>query len=237
MSDLWTIIWKEWRDALFSGGKLISFRSIIFIVLLGVVWPLIDSHGWLILSTNMVLLNVLFPYFYILNYIGDAFAGERERHTLETLLVSRISDRAILWGKVIANVSYIWGMTLIATLLSMVVANLAIGQTPWTFYAPVGQWLGVLILILLACLLSASGGILVSMHSSTTRQAQQTLLLGSLGLFVVIYLAARVVPSALYAGMSNTQILFIAMLVLAVIDAILLAIGMASFHRSRLILN
>lgn len=235
MGDIWTIVWKEWRDSLFPGGKILSLRPIIFIALLGIIWPLIDIQGWLNLSIAMVFTSVFFPYFYILNYIGDAFAGERERHTLATLLASRIPDRAVLWGKVIATVSFIWGMALFASLLGMVVVNLAKGPGPWMFYTPVSGWVAVLIASMLACLLAASGGILVSLHSATTRQAQQTLLLGSLGLFVVIYFVVRAVPPQLTRGMSSSQIFLIFMLVLAVLDALLLAISMASFHRSRLL--
>ncbi len=66
-------------------------------------------------------------------------------------------------------------------LLGVVVVNLAKGQGPWMFYTPVSHWLAVLLFSLLAGLLSASGGILVSLHSATVRQAQQTLLLSSLG--------------------------------------------------------
>jgi hypothetical protein len=52
-----------------------------------------------------------------------------------------------------------------------------------------------------------------------------------------IFLLGRAVSLQVILAMSNSQILLIAMLVLAVIDAILLAVSMASFHRSRLILN
>ena len=237
MSDTWTIVWKEWRDSIFPGGKVEFYRPLVFIAFLGIIMPLIDRQGWLALSSAMVLGSVFFPYFYILTYIGDAFAGERERHTLETLLASRIADRAILWGKVIAAVSYVWGMTVIASLLGLVVVNLAEGPGPWMFYTPVSGWLTVLLATILSCLLAASGGILVSLHSATVRQAQQTLSLGSLVLFVVVFLGVRAVPAQLLLSMSTSQIFLIAMLVLAAIDAILLAIAMASFHRSRLILS
>ncbi len=36
--------------------------------------------------------------------IADSFAGERERQTLPTLLASRLSDRAILIGKIVPSV-------------------------------------------------------------------------------------------------------------------------------------
>ena len=239
MSDIWTMVWKEWRDAIFPGGKLENFRPLIFIASPG-NFLAIDRQAELAdtLSLPMVLLSVCFPYFFILNYIGDAFAGERERHTLETLLASRISDRAILLGKVIATVGYIWGMTLIASFAGVVVVNLAKGTGAVDVLYP-GQWLAgsARSLSMLACLLAASGGILVSLHSATARQAQQTLLLGSLALFVAIYFLVRVLPPQVFVGLSNSQLLLIVMLVLVVLDAILLAISMASFHRSRLILS
>jgi ABC-2 type transport system permease protein len=212
-------------------------RPVLFIALLGIIWPLITGQPWLTLSTGTLLICVIFPFFYILNYVGDAFAGERERHTLETLLASRISDQSILWGKVIATVGYIWGMALIASLLGAVVVNLSIGQGPWMFYTPISHWLGMLVLTMLTCLLSASGGILVSLHSATARQASQMLLLSMLSLLVVIYFLVRAVPVQLIQALGYSQIMLIAMLVLAVIDAILLVISMASFRRSRLILN
>ncbi len=237
MSDLWTITWKELRDAIFPGGKIEPLRPVVFIAMLGLIWPLITGQSWLTLSTAMVSLTAIFPFFFILNYVGDAFAGERERHTLETLLASRIPDQAILLGKVIANVGYIWGMSLVASLLGAVVVNLSGGQGPWRFYAPVGQWVGVMLLALLTCLFSTSAGILVSLHSATVRQAQQTLLLGSVVLWLGVYFVARAVPADLIQAMSLTQVAMIAMLTLALIDAVLLAISLASFRRSHLFLR
>ncbi len=237
MSDIGTMVWKEWREVIFPKGKLTNISPLVFIAFLGIILPWINRQGWLTLSTAMVLASVLFPYFYILMYIGDSFAGERERHTLETLLASRISNRGILWGKLVATVGYIWGMTVIASLLGLVVVNLAKGPGPWRFYTPVSGWLAVLIASLLACLLAASGGILVSLHSPTTRQAQQTLLLGSVALFVVIYFVVRALPTQLFQGMSSSQMFMLFMLVVALLDVLLLGVSIASFRRSRLLLR
>ena len=237
MSDIWTIVWKEWRDALVPRGKAEYIRPLIFIGLLGIIWPLITGQIWLTLSTATLSLTIIFPFFFILNYIGDAFAGERERHTLETMLASRISDQAILWGKVIATVGYVWLLALISSIVGFVIANLSKGQGPWMFYTPVSHWLVMLLFSLLACLLSASGGILISLHSATVRQAQQTVLLSSLGLFVVIYLIIRALPPQMILALSASQQILIALLVLTVIDVLLLTISLLSFRRSRLILS
>ena len=97
--------------------------------------------------------------------------------------------------------------------------------------------LNLLIFTLLACLLSTSGGILVSLHSATARQAQQNLLLSAVALSLAIYFGINAIPQQVLLAMNATQISLIVMLFLAVIDAILLAISIASFHRSRLISN
>jgi ABC-2 type transport system permease protein len=156
---------------------------------------------------------------------------------LETLLASRISDRAILLGKVIVTVGYTWVMVLFSLLLGCLVVNLTKGAGMWVFYAPISSFFYVLVLSLLISLLAASGGVLVSLHSPTVRQAQQTLLLSTLGLGLVFYLVLRAVPADLLASLSTNQILFIILLVLAVLDVILVGIALASFKRSRLILS
>ena len=45
--------------------------------------------------------------------IADSFAGERERHTLPTLLASRLSDRAILIGKIVPSAGLGWAASLL----------------------------------------------------------------------------------------------------------------------------
>jgi len=120
------------------------------------------------------------------SYIGDAFAGERERHTLETLLASPVSDRAILWGKITVSIAYAWGLSLIGLLLGLVVSNLLSGQDHWEFYHPLDIFVEMLALSLSASLLSASAGVLVSLRAATVRQAQQTMAVGTLILLIAI---------------------------------------------------
>ncbi len=35
MSDLWTMLWKEWKDFLWSGGLSDLIRPLLFIAILG----------------------------------------------------------------------------------------------------------------------------------------------------------------------------------------------------------
>jgi ABC-2 type transport system permease protein len=176
------------------------------------------------------------PFFVIISFIGDAIAGERERHTLETLLASRMPDRAILLGKVIAIVLYAWGMGVLSLLLGLVLVDLFRTQGLWMFY-PLDLLVDALVLILLSSVLAASAGVLISLRVSTVRQAQQILSVGTIVFVFGVTFAVRAVPANVVSSLTYPQILLIAMAVLAVLDAILLGLSLVSFQRSRLILS
>jgi ABC-2 type transport system permease protein len=237
MSDLWTIIWKESKDFLYSGGLSDTVRPLIIIGVLGVVMPLTLKQRWINLDTNAFLIILLIPFMLITTSISDAIAGERERHTLETLLASRVSDRAILLGKVLVAVGFHWGITLFCLLLGAILVNLTRGQGQWEFYMPTDRFLVLLVLNILTLLLAASSGVLISLKSATVRQAAQTQILGLVILGLAIYLVIRLLPVSLIASLTTSQIVLIVMGVLVLLDAILLAASLASFRRSRLILG
>ncbi len=239
MNDFLTMVWKEAKDSVFSGGRGELIRPLIFIFLLGIFLPWQIGQRWLELSSTPVaiLIACYIPFFFIASYIGDAIAGERERHTLETLLASRISDQAILWGKLVVTVCFAWGMTLIGLLLGWVVANLTGGQGGWAFYHPLDLWWAMLAVSLLVSLLSASGGALISLRAATVRQAQQTILIGSLSLFVVLYIVLRSIPERILLSLDFFQFLLILMGLVIILILILLSLLIATFKRSRLILS
>jgi ABC-2 type transport system permease protein len=237
MNDLRTMIWKEWKDFLLSGGLSDLLRPLLILGILGIVLPLAFNPGWIDLDPAPVLIILYAPFMLITSFIGDAIAGERERHTLETLLASRISDRAILLGKVLVAVGFTWGMTLVCLLLGVITVNLSSGQGQWVFYTPINLFLVVLVMSFLSILLGASGGVLISLKSATARQAAQTMVLGEILLGLAIYGVARFLPASVTASLTTTQLVLIVIGVLAVLDAILLGASLVSFQRSRLILG
>ncbi len=102
MSDILTMLWKESKDVLFQGGWRSLIRPLIVIGIMGIYLPLQFGPQWVDLTPLGMLLLLWIPFFVIISFIGDVIAGERERHTLETLLASRMPDRAILLGKVVS---------------------------------------------------------------------------------------------------------------------------------------
>jgi len=237
MNDIWTMMWKESKDLLFQGGWRAWIRPVLLVGILGVYLPLQFGLGWLELSPIEMYVILWIPFSVIISFIGDAIAGERERHTLETLLASRISDRAILLGKVIVTVGYAWGMALVSLLLGLVLVNLLSGHGSWAFYHPLDVFLEALALSLLSCVLGASAGVLISLRSATVRQAQQILSVGTLVLIFGGIFALRALPASFVSSLSYSQFLLLVIAVLAVLDAILLGLSLVSFQRSRLIVS
>lgn len=239
MNDIWTMIWKEVKDSILQGDRSALIRPLLLIGILGFLLPLQLGQGWLALSPAAMLLIAYMPFLFISTYIGDAIAGERERHTLETLLASRISDQAILLGKLIVTVGYAWGMELACLLVGEFAANLSSGQNGLRLYTSSALLLEAMGLGLLTGLLAASAGVLISLRAATVRQAQQTLVLVAVVLLGAILLATRFVQGqALLISPANApQLWLLVILALVVLDAILLGVTFARFQRARLILH
>ena len=236
MSDIWTMMWKESKDVLFQGGWRSLIRPLIVVGIMGIYLPLQFGLQWVDLTPLGMLLLLWIPFFVIISFIGDVIAGERERHTLETLLASRMPDRAILLGKVVATVLYAWGMGVLSLLLGLVLVDLFRTQGNWMFY-PLDLFVDALVLILLASVLGTSAGVLISLRVATVRQAQQILSIGTIVFVFGVTFVLRAVPANVLSSLSYAQFLLIVMAVIAVLDAILFGLSLVSFQRSRLILS
>src|SRR5678816_1960154 len=109
MRDLRTVIWKEWRefrDQLFK-LKRGGLSALVIVVLLGLITPLQLGPSW-IASPLMLFYWPFLAGSMVSTLIADAVAGERERHTLETLLATRLPDASILLGKMLAAVCLLY---------------------------------------------------------------------------------------------------------------------------------
>jgi len=261
IADIWTVMRKEWREYFAgagAGGGTGRGRGVIGVLLIvGVVSILLalqNGTAWFDSPAPVIVNGLYLPVTILLNVIADTFAGERERHTLETLLASRLSDRAILFGKVGAAVAYGWALGLIGALVQAVIANAA-GKgrnaaaaaanthTGLAFY-PLGTIAAIVVLGLLGALLASSAGALISLRAATTRQAQQILGFGFLVLVFVPIILFQLLPhetqasiAAALSSASPTQLVFIIVAVLLVLDLLLLGVAILRFQRTRLILD
>lgn len=243
IGDITTVMTKEWREFFSSGGDRRSSLVVLFIIaaILGVYIPFRMGQPWITSPFMVLSYSIYLPLILVINTIADSIAGERERHTLETLLASRLSDRAIILGKLGAVVGYSLAFTIITALIAMIAANLH-GDESFQFY-PIGVFGSIVAFALLFSLLLASVGVLVSLRASSVRQAQLAM---SAALIIVVLL-----PLLIYGTLSDTArqqfnswiasanwaTVGEVAVVLILIDIIAIAAVILRFQRSRLILS
>ncbi|NSW50975.1 MAG: ABC transporter permease subunit [Anaerolineae bacterium] len=247
LTDIGAIILKEWQE-LFSGrsGKRNGglYSVLVALGLIGVYMPVMMRDAWITQPMALATWSWL-PVFWTMGIITSAIAGERERHTLETLLASRLSDQSILVGKILAAVLYAWGMMFVSSLLGVVVVNVAFIEGPFQFYNP-AYYLGIQVAILLLAGFFSTLGVLVSLHAPTARQAYQKMSIVMLVLYVIPMVVTQFLPQAqierVVAVIRQLQINWnIAVpLILAgalLLDVLLFLLASARFQRDRLILD
>jgi ABC-2 type transport system permease protein len=213
--------------------------------MLGIYLPLQIGRA-LVEGPWTLLASIFIPMMIVGMTIPESFAGERERHTLETLLASRLTDRAILLGKIIVAVGYAWGMTLMLHLLSLVMVNILLWNGQILIYTPIMAIANVSLSLLIAIFV-ASLGVLISLRSATVQEAQQTLMTATLFPLVILQLIpllllyvvpdGRTLLKELVIAADPTKIILITMVVLVVADLALLVAAMFRFKRGRLILS
>lgn len=201
MQDAWAVAWKEWRELL--RARTTRIGGLIVIVIFGVVLPL-NGRVSEARSPFQVITWAIIPFALTIPIIADAIAGERERHTLETLLASRLTEGDILLGKVGTAVSYAFGGSVLVESLQIVVWSARAGA----LWAPSLDIIAAGTLLSLAvALVAASAGVLVSLRAQTVRQAQQILGFGFAGVYLLSILA---VSADALSGARRSVLQFIA---------------------------
>ena len=261
MNDLLTVARKELREIVGGGGGRASLiRELIFVLLFGVFFPLSQGEAWRTGAVPSVFVFMI-PLFLAGPYVADTFAGERERKTLETLLATRLPDRSIYLGKILAVCTYAWGVTLLIIVASLAALNvsgagadpastlpaaLSDGASDGLYVYPLAVWIAALVGSFASGLLIAGIGTFISLRSETVRAAHQAMMLplfilvfgGSLGLGALWQALPESTRVALFewaSGVSPLEAMLGIVTLLLLVDAFLLRLGIRRFRRSRLI--
>lgn len=246
IADIRTVMWKEWRGLFRQrGGRVRTLLVLASPVGMAVYFPLGVGEDW-VNGFFAVILAVVTAVLLAGIAIPDSFAGEREHHSLGTLLASRLPDRAILFGKVAVAVGTALGGAIGVLLVGLVTVNIAQWDGGLQFYSP-----GIAVLALsfsfLMAAFTAGAGVLISLRTSTAQEASQILL----GVLMIIPL---ILSMALFAigrsredgtdsiadvlglvGSTPGKLVAAAVLVVATVGFFTLA--MRRFKRARLILD
>jgi ABC-2 type transport system permease protein len=242
--DVWTVARKEWLEIV---DQLLRFKRggwsvILVIIFLGVVSPLQMGKHWLT-SPLMYFYWPLLTSSMTSTLIADAIAGERERHTLETLLATRLSDSAILLGKIVAAVAYGCSFAFTNLALGLIVVNVQHGHGRF-LYVPPGRLPALLSLVAAVALFISGLGVFVSLRASTVRQAQQTfgviILLMMMTPVVLLQVISPATQEAMMAAATQIGLevaTFRVAIAIAAAAMVLNAGAIARFRRGRLALE
>jgi len=128
---------------------------------------------------------------------ADAFAGEKERRTLDGLLYLPVSDRDLFLAKVLGAFVPALAITWIGALVYAVLSNAIGWSVMHRVFIPFSQWLVVILWVAPAVALLALGLlVIVSSRARTTQEANQ---LGGAVILPLIFLAAGEASALLLA--------------------------------------
>lgn len=245
-ADVATVMWKEWKmlkDQL--GWESSRWGTVVVVVLFGVLscfGAYRAGPGW-VTSPAMLLIYPFTAAAIVIQPIVDSFAGERERHTLETLLASRLSDSAILFGKILGAVLPGVVFALVMYSLAILAVNLFHAEGA-ILLPPPWLWAGTCLLIFGLAGLVATGGVFVSLRASTVRQATQTFGFVLMAVLVMPVVVVMVMPDSLrHELLAWAQTMHLLRLTLTVcagviaLDALFLLAAVKRFRRGTLILD
>lgn len=239
MREIGVVMRKELKEmGIEGGGRRGRLTPLVGLAVAGMLIPFNLGVRYVLPETMMVM-GLVLPALFVLPIVADTFAGERERHTLETLLATRLPDQSILFGKLAAIVSYAFVLSVLALGIGLITVNVAHPEARALLVSPATLATTVVEIVLVATLMTGIG-LLISLGAATVRQAQQRF---SMILLVPMMIPAIVggLPAAmreplrrmLAAGqLTRTQWLLAGLIVL---NAIVLGVSSRRFQRSKLI--
>lgn len=161
---------------------------------------------------------------------ADAFAGEKERGTLEALLHTPVREAELFAGKLLAAWLPAVAVSWAGTVLYAVVATAAAWPLTGGAFLPAAVWLPLALWVAPAVALASLGTtVLISARVSSYQEAYQ------LGGVVVVPIVALVVAQAAGVVVLDARLLLGLGAVVWLLDGLLLAWALRGFTRARLL--
>jgi ABC-2 type transport system permease protein len=216
-------LWESFGDRSSRRGGVI--QAAVLVVGLGFLGPRADVDGWLAGAPLSIALFAFIPGVAAASMAADAFAGERERRTLETLLATPVSEAVLLAGKTLASIVF-GGSVGFLGLLAATATVRSMSGAP--FVPSLLQIAGALGAAFASSALMAAAAIVVSMLVPVARATQQIISVGTM----VVYAALAVAWGALHLAVTWGNF-FLAEGAMAAIALAVLGVARALFRRER----
>jgi ABC-2 type transport system permease protein len=225
MSAIYTMLRKELLEVFGDRHSLRGplLQAGIVVLLVGVIVPALDASIWSTPAAPVFLFELL-PAVIASMIAADAFAGERERRTLETLLATPLRESAIFIGKTLSAVTCALSVSLISFSSAVIVAGVRFGHLHLTPSLAASVIAGAVA----ASLLTSSIAVVISSYVHVARSAQQ---ISSMMAMLIVFGTASALESAHDATVA--LLLRIDLLVIAA-SITLLVISARMFRRDRI---
>lgn len=234
-SDILLVAGKELRELLASRSLKILLLQVGFVtVVFGLLIPYSQGPYWIeerisFLSIHLLLVPLLVTF----PFVADCFAGERERKTMETVLATRLSERALFLGKALSVFIFAYVQVVAVVLTGWVALNLyqrvELGMEELFFYSGPATF-AVLLISAAVVVLGTGLGVLISLRSESVRSAQRVAGVINLVLFLFLFFGFL----TFHLNWLSAAITLVIVLLAA---GGVCAIGIGSFRRERLVLN
>ena len=231
---IWLIARREFLD------QFRDWRIVVPMALLVSVFPFIADDttrlavnfmgrfgGELILDNLIpfvILVIGFFPLSFTLVVALESFVGEKERGTIEPLLSSPLEDRHLYLGKLLVGIT----TPLVFSFLSIGIYLILVSRRDVQF--PSTYTLALIFLLTFAhAVLMVSSAIVISVQATTIRAAN---LMAS---FVVVPVAFLLQGETVLIFWGNEEVLWFAILGVALLSGLLVRLGLAHFKREYLL--
>jgi uncharacterized membrane protein SpoIIM required for sporulation/ABC-type transport system involved in multi-copper enzyme maturation permease subunit len=228
------ITWREVRD------QLRDWRIVFPVVLLTLFFPFLmnftarqvlgfmEKYGANLVADRFIpfLLMIVgfFPITVSLVIALESFAGETERHSIEPLLSSPLTDWQLYLGKLLASLV----PPLVASYLGVIVYLVGIYRSTSWRAEPMFLFL-VVILTAVQALVMVSGAVVVSTQTTSVRAAN---LLSS---FIIIPMALLIQGESVMMLWADYSVLWWAVLGQVILAGLLVRLGITHFNREELL--
>lgn len=194
VNEIRAIFWKEWREFFFQQSIKDKLQTILLIIVLGVVLPVNKGRDWFN-TPFFYSVAVMGPILMATTVICDLFVGERERHTLETLLASKLSDKGIVLGKLLFAVSYATSITILLLVLNVIAINVQYYKGTFLVFSVKSVFILAFINFFLA-FFTALIGVIISMGAKTVKQGQLMLTISFIAIILISSMLMNQLPDS-----------------------------------------
>ncbi|HXF84485.1 MAG TPA: stage II sporulation protein M [Anaerolineales bacterium] len=234
LDAIWLVARREFLD------QFRDWRIVVPMILLVTIFPFIADDttrqavnfmnrygGDLILDRLIpfvVLVIGFFPLSFTLVVALESFVGEKERGTIEPLLSSPLEDRHLYLGKLLVGITTPLAFSFLSIGLYLILVSRRAVEFPSAYMLAL-----ILFLTVAHAVLMVSSAIVISVQATSIRAAN---LLAS---FVVVPVAFLIQGETVLIFWGNEEVLWLAILGVALLAGLLVRLGLSHFKREYLL--